>query len=84
MPLGTLDLLHVYVKPWSDHVQQNWFRTITDLYTSRNRLLSRLQQFAHALDTSSDENWLADSPRYQPTGGETLYAALRFSIRGGL
>lgn len=66
-----------------DNVGQNWFRSITELYTSRNRLLSRLQQFAHALSPSSESHWLAERPRYQPTGGESLYAALRFSIRGG-
>jgi hypothetical protein len=66
------------------NVEQNWFRSITELYTFRNRLLSRLQQFAHALDPSSEDNWLVESPRYQPAGGEPLYAALRFSIRGGL
>jgi hypothetical protein len=67
-----------------DNVGQNWFRSITELYTSRNRLLSRLQQFAHALSPSSESHWLAERPRYQPTGGESLYAALRFSIRGGV
>ena len=67
-----------------DSVGQNWFRSIIELYTSRNRLLSRLQQFAHALSPSSESHWLAERPRYQPTGGESLYAALRFSIRGGV
>jgi hypothetical protein len=67
-----------------NHIEQNWFRSITDLYTSRNRLLSRLQQFAHALNPASEDDWLAESPRYQPTGGESLYAALRFNVRGGL
>jgi len=66
------------------NVEQNWFRSITELYTFRNRLLSRLQPFAHALDPSSEDNWLAESTWYHPAGGELLYAALLFSIRGGL
>jgi len=66
------------------NVEQNWLRSTTELYIFRNRLLSRLQPFVHALDPSSEDNWLAESPRYHPAGGELLYAALLFSIRGGL
>jgi hypothetical protein len=59
------------------------FPSITDLYTARNRLMSRLQQYAHAAHASSEQNWLAESPSYQHSGGATLYTSLRFSLKGG-
>ena len=56
-----------------------WFPTITDLTTARNRLISRFQPYAHAMRGNTEENWLAESPNYQPSGSDTLYASLRFS-----
>jgi hypothetical protein len=64
-------------------LEVKWFPTITDFYTARNRLMSRLQQYAHAAHTSSEQNWLAENPSYEPPGGATLYASLRFSLKGG-
>jgi len=55
-----------------------WFRSISDLITAWNRLVSRFQLYAHAVHDSSAENWLAESPNYQPSGSDALFASLRF------
>lgn len=61
-----------------------WFPTVTDLYTERNCLISRFRQYSYSLHTSSEENWLADSSNYQPSGPSTLYVSLRFSLKGSV
>jgi hypothetical protein len=63
-------------------LENRWFPTAVDLYTARNRLMSRLQPYAHAIDPSSEEGWLAANAAYRPAVSATPYASLRYSIRG--
>jgi hypothetical protein len=65
-------------------LEVKWFPTITDLYAARNQLMSRLQQYAHAAQATSEQNWLIESPRYLPSGSDTAYVSLRFSVKGGV
>jgi hypothetical protein len=63
-------------------LETRWFATSVDLYTARNRLMSRLQTYAHAINPSSEQGWLTANTSYRPAVSATLYASLRYSIKG--
>jgi hypothetical protein len=63
-------------------LETRWFATSVDLYIERNRLMSRLQPYAHAVNPSSDQGWLTANTSYRPAVSATLYASLRYSIKG--
>ncbi|GGG87510.1 hypothetical protein GCM10011585_34510 [Edaphobacter dinghuensis] len=63
-------------------LETRWFTTAVDLYTTRNRLMSRFQPYAHATDPSSQQGWLMGSASYRPDVCATLYASLRYSVKG--
>jgi hypothetical protein len=63
-------------------LEAGWFPTAVDLYTARNRLMSRLQPYAHATDPLSQQGWLITSASYRPRLSATLYASLRYSVKG--
>jgi hypothetical protein len=58
-------------------IECKWFRTVSDLKTAWNRLISRIQPYAHAMRRGSESGWLAESPNYRPTGSDNLYVSLR-------
>jgi hypothetical protein len=63
-------------------LETRWFATSVDLYTARNRLMSRLQPYAHAINPSSEQGWLTANTSYRPAVSATFYASLRYSIKG--
>jgi hypothetical protein len=82
-------LSHVDLRKAMDDVQREletvgdvWHASITDIVSSWNRCLSRLQPYAHANEVvSKDKAWLTESEKYLPFDPRLhKYQALKFHM----